>query len=94
MLKLSGGPRPPFSHPKMIIQVKVKPNSKFEKVEEPKTKLWEDRSDFYIVHVKEPPIEGRANDAVLNLLADHFGVARSKIVLKRGANSKIKYFEI
>ena len=79
---------------KMLIAVKVKPNSKVEKVEEPKTKLWEDRNDFYIVHVKEPPIEGRANDAVLKLLAEHFGVARSNISLKRGTTSKIKYFEI
>ena len=78
----------------MLIAVKVKPNSKFEKVEEPKTKLWEDRSDFYTVYVKEPPIEGRANDAVIRLLADHFGVARSNISLKRGATSKIKYFEV
>ena len=78
----------------MLIAVKVKPNSKFEKVEEPKTKLWEDRSDFYTVYVKEPPIEGRANDAVIRLLADHFGVARSRVFLKRGTTGKIKHIEI
>ena len=78
----------------MLIAVKVKPNSKVEKVEEPKTKLWEDRNDFYIVHVKEPPIEGRANDTVLRLLAEHFGVARSRVFLKRGTTGKIKHIEI
>ncbi len=78
----------------MLIQVKVKPNSKTEKIEEPKTKLWEDKNDIYTVYVKEPPIEGRANEAVRRVLADHFGVSQSRVVLKRGSTSKIKYFEI
>ena len=46
------------------------------------------------VYVKEPPLEGKANFAVIQSLADHFNVSRSQIVLKSGHKSKIKIFEI
>lgn len=81
----------------MKIFVKVKPNSKENKVEEPAPRLLQtdDRlNDYYIVRVKEPPFEGKANDAVLVALARHFGVSRSEVRLVSGATSKTKVFEI
>ena len=50
----------------MIIQVKVKPNSRTEEVSQ--------ESDSFTVKVKEPPREGKANQAVIRLLAQHLGV--------------------
>ena len=47
-----------------------------------------------IVYIKAPAIEGRANMAVVKLLAKHFGVSSSKVKLVRGAASKYKVFEI
>jgi len=46
----------------MKIQVKVKPNSKTEELSR--------EGDSFIVRVKEPPKEGKANQAVIKLLAD------------------------
>jgi len=46
------------------------------------------------VYVREPAIEGRANEGVVKALAARFGVAKSKVRLTRGARAKIKYFEI
>jgi len=46
----------------MKISVKVKPNSKIEKVEK--------AEGFWLIYVKEPPQEDRANLAVINLLSE------------------------
>lgn len=71
----------------MKIEVKVKTRSKIEKVVEV-------RAGFYEVAVNTPPIEGRANERVIELLAEHFKKPKSKIELVRGHKSKVKVFEI
>jgi hypothetical protein len=70
------------------IQVKVKPRSKTEDV----TK--EMGGDVYLVRVKEPPVEGKANRAVLKLLARHFGVPESRLRIVSGLASKNKIIEV
>lgn len=80
----------------MKIFVKVKPNSKENKVVPPENKLFliSDVKDFYVVHVKESPVGGKANDAVIRELAENFRCSKSQIVLKSGSTSKTKVFEI
>jgi len=68
------------------IQVKVKPNSKTEEVSQEGNNL--------IVKVKEPPKEGKANQAVIKSLAQHFGVPQSQVRILRGFKSKNKVIEI
>jgi len=46
------------------------------------------------VAVTAPAREGRANAALIDLLADHFGVPRSKIHILRGASSRHKIVEV
>lgn len=47
-----------------------------------------------LVRVTEPPADGRANEAVLDALAAHFGVRRSAVRLVRGATSRRKVIAI
>lgn len=49
---------------------------------------WE--GDVLRVRVAAPPVEGRANEALLNLLARHLGVPRRDITLTHGATSRHK----
>ena len=49
---------------------------------------------YFEVWVKEPPIEGRANEAVERALADYFGVAKSKVNIVSGQTSRKKVVEI
>jgi uncharacterized protein (TIGR00251 family) len=70
----------------MKIQVKVKSNSKTEEVSQ--------ESDNFIVKVKEPPKEGRANRAVVKLLAEHFGVSQSQVRILSGFRSRNKIVEV
>jgi len=68
------------------IQVKVKPNSKTEELVR--------EEDSFIVKVKEPPREGRANQAVIKLLAEHFGVPQSRVRILSGFRSRNKVIEV
>lgn len=71
----------------MKIFVKAKPNAREEKVE----KIDENN---YIVSVKEPPIKGKANDAIRNALAVYFKTGSSLIKIVSGFSSRNKVIEI
>lgn len=75
-------------HVDEIVAVTVKPNSR-------KGPLVEvDDEGAMTVFVREPATEGKANAAVARLLAKHFGVAKSRVVLTGGATSRAKRFRI
>jgi len=46
------------------------------------------------VYVNQPPLEGRANAAVRDALAEHFEVKKAKVLMVSGERSKLKIFEI
>jgi len=70
----------------MKIQVKVKPNSRTEEVSR--------EGDDFVVKVREPPRKGKANQAVIRLLAEHLGVPKSRVRILSGFRSKNKVIEI
>jgi len=71
----------------MRLFIKVKTRSKKPGVE----RL--DESNF-IVRVKEAPIEGRANEAVIKALAENLGIASWRIKILSGSASSNKVVEI
>ncbi|OJZ74694.1 hypothetical protein BRW65_08290 [Mycobacterium paraffinicum] len=46
------------------------------------------------IYVREPAVDGKANDAVTRLLAAHLEVPRSRIELISGATSRLKRFRL
>jgi hypothetical protein len=46
--------------------------------------------DALKIRLAAPPIEGRANDALLRFIADSFGVPLRNVELKKGAQSRRK----
>jgi uncharacterized protein (TIGR00251 family) len=68
------------------VRVKVIPNSKIEGVIR--------EGDGFLVRVKEPAKEGKANRAVIKLLADHFGVSRRQVIISSGVGSRNKVIEV
>ena len=70
----------------MKIQVKVKPGSMTEEVSQ--------EGDGFIVKVKELPNEGKANQAIIKLLAEHFGVPQSQVRILSGFKSRNKVVEV
>lgn len=71
----------------MKVSVHVKPNSKHESVVQ-------NDDGSLTVRVNAPPIEGKANKRVVELLADHFSKPKSSVELLRGTTGKKKVFEI
>lgn len=71
----------------MKISVKVKTNSKVESVE----KLLD---GSYLVRVRTPPIDGKANERIRELLAEYFDSPKSQIEIVAGFKGKRKTFEI
>ncbi|MBI5530439.1 MAG: DUF167 domain-containing protein [Candidatus Doudnabacteria bacterium] len=71
----------------MTITVQVHPNSKKPRIEK-------DLFGELHIYVNQPPLEGKANKAVTESLAEHFKVSKSRVVLVRGEKSKKKTFEI
>lgn len=71
----------------MKLFIRAKPNSK-------RTRVEKISDNTYLVEVKEPPIDGRANKAVIKALAEFLNIAPSRIKLIQGATSKQKILEI
>lgn len=70
----------------MKIHVKVKPSSRTEQVLQER--------DSFIVKVREPPKEGKANEAVIKLLAEYLGIPQSQVRILSGFGSRSKIIEI
>lgn len=71
----------------MRLTIVVKPNSRRESVETaPNGELR--------VAVNAPAQEGKANDAVVRALAEHFGVPRGSVRITHGHKGKRKLVEI
>lgn len=70
----------------MYKQIKVKPNSKQQKIEE--------ALDGMTIHLKSPPVDGKANKELIEILAKRFDVSKSQIRIKSGLSSRNKLVEI
>jgi uncharacterized protein YggU (UPF0235/DUF167 family) len=70
----------------MKITVKIKPRSHHNKVEV--------KDGIYIVHVTQPPVENRANIALVETLSEHFDIPKSRITVVSGFKSRNKIVEI
>ena len=46
------------------------------------------------VFLQQRAVEGAANDALVKLLAKHFGVSKSAVTIVRGHSSRIKHVRI
>ncbi|HEX8931803.1 MAG TPA: DUF167 domain-containing protein [Patescibacteria group bacterium] len=71
----------------MRVTITAHPNSRKPRVEK-------DLFNELHIYVSEPPLEGKANRAVAESLANHYKVPKSKVKLLKGEKSKIKVFEI
>jgi uncharacterized protein (TIGR00251 family) len=71
----------------MIIQVKVKPNARVSTLDE--------ASDgTFVARIKSPPVDGRANAELIDLVARRFECGKAAVSIKAGASSRTKWVVI
>ena len=69
------------------IRVKVKPNARVSGLEEMSDGTW-------LAHIKSPPVDGKANEELVALVAEHFGRRKSRVSIKSGASGRMKLVQI
>jgi hypothetical protein len=72
----------------MKITVRVKPGSKKGPLVQPSL------DGELLVYVREPAVDGKANKAVIELLAEYYETPESNIGIIRGHSSRIKLIQI
>ena len=70
------------------IQVRVKPNARVSSLEESTSGgIWQ-------AQLKSPPVDGKANEELVALVAKHFGCRKSAVSIKSGASGRVKFVQI
>ena len=70
-----------------IIQVKVKPRAGV-------SLLTLEESGMWVAQLKSPPVDGKANEELLALVARRFGCRKSAVSIKSGASARTKLVHI
>lgn len=78
----------------MRISVRVKLKSREEKVEKTVIQRLTGPEEQYQVYVKELPVDGKANEAVILALAEYFKVPKAQIHIIVGHTSREKIVEV
>ncbi|OGZ33330.1 MAG: hypothetical protein A2174_00605 [Candidatus Portnoybacteria bacterium RBG_13_41_18] len=71
----------------MKLFIKVKPNSKEERIE----KISETN---FVIRLKEPPQKNKANQALIRILAEYFKTSRQNVKILIGGKSRQKIISI
>jgi uncharacterized protein (TIGR00251 family) len=70
-----------------LLTIKVKPGARTSVLVAQDDGSW-------LAQVAAPPVDGAANEALIRLVAAHFGLRRAQVRLKSGATSRTKRIEI
>ena len=70
-----------------ILKVKVKPGAREEALTQLADGSWQ-------ANVKAPPVDGKANAALIALVAGHFGVLKRQVSIRSGAGGRMKLVQI
>ena len=70
----------------MLLYLKIKPNQRFDRIE--------GSEGNWVVKVKAPAVDGKANEHLINYLSDILDLPKSKIRLKKGQTNRLKCLEV
>ena len=71
----------------MIVTVHAKPHARTNSI------AWLDDTPAKVT-VTAAPESGKATIAIADLLAEHYGIAKSRVTLVRGATTRMKQFSV
>ncbi len=71
----------------MILHVKVKPRARVSVLTPNDDGVW-------LAQLKSPPVDGKANEELVALVARRFGCSKSAVSIKSGASARTKLVKI
>jgi uncharacterized protein len=69
------------------LQVKVKPNARASLLEQQPDGTW-------LAKIKAQPVDGKANEELIRVIAGHFGVRKAQVSIKSGASGRMKLVQV
>lgn len=70
-----------------MLQVRIKPRAKVSALVQAPDGTW-------VAKVKSPPIDGRANEELVALVAERFGCPKADVTIKSGASGRTKLVRV
>jgi uncharacterized protein YggU (UPF0235/DUF167 family) len=70
-----------------VIQVKVKPNARISALEQAEGGIW-------LAQLKSRPVDGKANEELIGLVAIHFQCRKSAVSIKSGVSGRTKLIRV
>ena len=71
----------------VTLQVKVKPRARTSELVQSADGTW-------VARIKSPPVDGKANEELIALVAHEFGCAKAAVTIKTGAASRTKIVRV
>ena len=71
----------------MLLQVKVKPRSRV-------SELVREADDTWLARVKSPPVDDRANQELITLVAAQFRCPKAAVSIKSGGGGRLKLVKV
>jgi len=73
--------------PAVFLQVRVRPNARTSSFAQEADGTW-------VARVKSPPVDGKANQELIALIAEHFGCRQAAVAIKSGASGRRKRIKV
>ena len=67
----------------VILRIKVKPRARVSELSQAPDGTWTAR-------LKAPPVDGKANEELVALVAEHFHCRKAEVEIKAGASGRMK----
>jgi len=71
----------------MLLTVRVKPRSRT-------SELVREADGTWLARLKAPPVDGRANQELVALVAAHVGCPKAAVSIKSGASGRVKIVKV
>lgn len=71
----------------LIMQIKVKPRARVSSLEQAPDGTW-------LAKLKSPPVDGKANDELVGLVAEHLNCRKAAVTIKSGASGRTKLVRV
>jgi hypothetical protein len=69
--------------PTVTLRIKVKPNARASSLEQEAGGTW-------LARLKSPPVDGKANEELIGLVAERFGCRKADVAIRSGASGRMK----